>query len=152
MALTAHSINTEVKKCLDAGCDVHLAKPVNKATLLKLINDITSHSSDLEDICNQEKIEIHVDPDLMPLIPEYIEHRREDVIKLMDLLEENSYRDIERCGHSMKGTGAGYGFDMITEIGALIEIAGKEGNRDQIQEGINRLNDYLEKLDIIEHE
>lgn len=152
VALTAHSINTEVKKCLDAGCDVHLAKPVNKATLLKLINDITSHSSDLEDICNQEKIEIHVDPDLMPLIPGYIEHRREDVIKLMDLLEENSYRDIERCGHSMKGTGAGYGFDMITEIGALIETAGKEGNRDQIQEGINRLNDYLEKLDIIERE
>ncbi len=152
VALTAHSINTEVKKCLDAGCDVHLAKPVSKAILIKLINDITSSSSGFEDISNEEKIEIHVDPDLMPLIPGYIEHRHEDVIKMMDLLEENSYRDIERCGHSMKGTGAGYGFDMITEIGAFIEIAGREGDRDQIQAGINRLKDYLEKLDIIEGE
>lgn len=152
VALTAHSINTEVKKCLDAGCDVHLAKPVSKADLLKVIKDITSPYSDPEDISNNERIEIHADPDLMPLIPGYIEHRHQDVTRMKYLLENNSFRDIERCGHSMKGSGAGYGFDGITEIGAFIEIAGKEENREQIQEGISRLMIYLEKLDIVEGE
>ncbi len=152
VALTAHSINTEVKKCFDAGCDVHLAKPVSKADLLKVIRDTISKFSYSEDISNNERIEIHADPDLMPLIPGYIEHRHDDVGKMKDLLENNSFRDIERCGHSMKGSGAGYGFDGITEIGGFIEIAGKEGNREQIQEGINRLKIYLEKLDIVEGE
>ena len=152
VALTAHSINTEVKKCLDAGCDVHLAKPVSKADLMNLIKNITSFSSGSEEISSKERIEIYADPDLMPLIPGYIEHRQEDISKIKDLLENNSYRDIERCGHSMKGSGAGYGFDRITEIGAFIEIAGREENKDQIQEGINQLKDYLEKIDIVEGE
>ena len=152
VALTAHSINTEVKKCLDAGCDVHLAKPVKKADLLNVIKGITSPYSVTEDTDNNDRIEIHADPDLMPLIPGYIEHRHHDVTKMKSLLENNSFRDIERCGHSMKGTGAGYGFDGITEIGAFIEIAGKEENREQIEEGISRLMNYLEKLDIVEGE
>lgn len=152
VALTAHSINTEVKKCLDAGCDVHLAKPVSKADLLNVIKGITSPYSDSEDTGNSDRIEIHADPDLMPLIPGYIEHRHQDVTKMKSLLENNSFRDIERCGHSMKGTGAGYGFDGITEIGAFIEIAGKEENSEQIEEGISRLMIYLEKLDIVEGE
>ncbi len=152
VALTAHSINTEVEKCFDAGCDVHLAKPVSKDDLLKVIKEIIPKTSDSEDTSNKERIEIHADPELMPLIPGYIEHRHEDVIKMNDLLENNLYRDIERCGHSMKGTGAGYGFHGITEIGAFIEIAGKEENREQIQIGINRLITYLEKLDIVEGE
>ena len=50
VALTAHSINTEVKKCLNAGCDMHLAKPVIKTDLIKLINDITSPSSYSENL------------------------------------------------------------------------------------------------------
>ncbi len=149
IALTAHSINTEVKKCLDAGCDVHLAKPVSKDDLLKLIKEITSSSSDSEGVGNGEKIEIHADPDLMPIIPGYIEHRHKDISEMKDLLENNSFRDIERCGHNMKGSGAGYGFEGITEIGTFIEIAGKEENREHIQEGINRLITYLEKLEII---
>ncbi|MBD3276764.1 MAG: PAS domain S-box protein, partial [Candidatus Aegiribacteria sp.] len=41
VALTAHTINTEVQKCLDSGCDVHLAKPVSKKGLIRLISTIT---------------------------------------------------------------------------------------------------------------
>lgn len=170
VALTAHSIDTEVKKCFDAGCDVHLAKPVSKTDLMDLIIDITSSYSDSKDISkkegneinsdpdlsgdisDKERIEIHPDPDLMALIPGYIEHRHENVSEMIELLENSSYRDIERCGHSMKGSGAGYGFDAITEIGAFIETAGKEENREKIQEGIDKLISYLEKLDIVEGE
>lgn len=161
VALTAHSINTEVKKCLDSGCDVHLAKPVNKTALIKLITDITSSGDSQKKTEssgkqvkseNHSRIRIHVDPDLMELIPGYIEHRNEDVAKMLDLLEKESYRKIERCGHSMKGTGGGYGFNEISKIGDFIENAGKAKDKILIQEGINQLKNFLEKLEIIEEE
>lgn len=41
VSLTAHAIKEEVDKCLAAGCDTHLSKPIKKATLLQTIKDLT---------------------------------------------------------------------------------------------------------------
>lgn len=38
ISLTAHAIKEEVDKCMAAGCDTHLSKPVKKTTLLKTID------------------------------------------------------------------------------------------------------------------
>ncbi len=155
VALTANTINTEIRKCLDAGCDVHLAKPVNKNALIKLIAELTD-KVELEEIGLTEepvksgRIEITVDPDLIELIPGYISHRHEDIEKLNTLLKKRQYRDIERCGHSMKGSGSGYGFDEISKIGAFIERAGRSESLMRVEEGIKKLEQYLDNLEIVE--
>ena len=41
LALTAHALREEVTRCLDAGCDGHLAKPVNRIRLIERIRDAT---------------------------------------------------------------------------------------------------------------
>ncbi len=40
VSLTAHAIKEEVDKCLAAGCDTHLSKPIKKATLLQTIQEL----------------------------------------------------------------------------------------------------------------
>jgi len=37
IALTAHAIKEEIDKCIAAGCDTHVGKPVKKATLIQTI-------------------------------------------------------------------------------------------------------------------
>jgi len=37
IALTAYALNSDVTRCVEAGCDSHIAKPVKKDTLLKAI-------------------------------------------------------------------------------------------------------------------
>src|SRR5206468_3041040 len=41
IALTAFALREEVQKSLDAGCTVHLTKPIKKATLLNAIQEYT---------------------------------------------------------------------------------------------------------------
>ena len=38
IALTASALSEDVSRCLEAGCDLHLSKPVRKATLLDVIH------------------------------------------------------------------------------------------------------------------
>jgi CheY-like chemotaxis protein len=40
VSLTAHALKEEVDKCMEAGCDTHLSKPIKKATLLKTIEKL----------------------------------------------------------------------------------------------------------------
>jgi len=41
ISLTAHAIREEIDKCMAAGCDTHLSKPIKKATLLQTIEELT---------------------------------------------------------------------------------------------------------------
>ncbi|MBV8358645.1 MAG: response regulator, partial [Deltaproteobacteria bacterium] len=40
VALTAHTLDEEVKAAQQAGCDLHLSKPLRKTTLLRTIDMI----------------------------------------------------------------------------------------------------------------
>ena len=41
ISLTAHAFKEEIDRCLEAGCNTHLSKPVKKATLISTIQTYT---------------------------------------------------------------------------------------------------------------
>jgi HPt (histidine-containing phosphotransfer) domain-containing protein len=98
---------------------------------------------------DKEKIVVIVDPEIADLIPGFLNNRKEDIKNLELYLEEGDFEQIERLGHSMKGSGAGYGFNGISEIGKAIEIAGKKKDVEGIKGGIANLKDYLDRVEIV---
>jgi PAS domain S-box-containing protein len=42
IALTASALKEEVSRCLEAGCDAHVSKPVKRLTLLKVIGEVVT--------------------------------------------------------------------------------------------------------------
>ena len=97
---------------------------------------------------SDEKIIVQVDEDLEDLIPGFLENREQDVEKLRLELEQNNFVNVTSIGHSLKGVGGGYGFDLMSEIGANIEIAGKESNADAIHDYIEQLDHYLKCVEV----
>ena len=100
-------------------------------------------------ISEGSKIIVKVDPELAELIPAFLKNRDEDIHLLMEGLKKNNYEIIERTGHGMKGSGSGFGFEAITEIGARIEQAAKHQDTDEVQKGIDELSDYVRRLEVI---
>ncbi len=92
---------------------------------------------------------VYVDIDLEELIPDFMENRKNDVTLIYQHLQNGEIDEIMRLGHSMKGSGGGYGFDKITEIGAEMEDAAKVGNLDKISKANAQLNNYLQKVKIV---
>jgi hypothetical protein len=49
----------------------------------------------------------------------------------------------------MKGSGGGYGFDPVTELGGLIERAGQDRDGEAVLEAASTLRHYVDKVEII---
>lgn len=91
----------------------------------------------------------YIDIDLEELIPEYLENRKSDVIVIRELLQQNDLTEIRRLGHSMKGSGGGYGFDEISVIGRHIEDAALAGDLEVIKTQTQVLHKYIETVTIV---
>src|SRR4029450_4650966 len=156
LALTAHALPEEVQKSLDAGCTAHLTKPIRKATLLHAIEEHTmgrvrvrvdsrlaelvpgyleNRRRDVEAIAAGLAPAEYETARLAELVPGYLENRRRDVEAIAAALALADYETVRILGHNMKGSGAGYGLNRITEIGGSLEQAagrrGPEGSRAQ---------------------
>ncbi len=98
---------------------------------------------------SENRIEVSVDPELEELIPGFIKGRKKDVETIRESIETGDFETIQILGHSMKGNGAGYGFDEISAIGKRIETAAKEKNPNEIEECLLDLLTYLNNVDVV---
>ena len=102
---------------------------------------------------NQDKkVIVTVDSDLEDLIPGYFENRQKDIRSIRKALENDDYETIRILGHSMKGSGGGYGFDAITDIGRSLEEDANVGNADGIRKHTDELSSYLERVEVVYEE
>jgi len=89
------------------------------------------------------------DEDLWELVPEFLANRRRDVDSLRAAVQCGDHATIQRLGHNMKGTGAPFGFQEITEIGTGLEVAGRDAANASAASLTDRLDDYLTRLQVV---
>ena len=106
---------------------------------------MTQHSALKQD----EKIIVHVDPEIADLIPGFLENRRKDIKAMDEALKQGDFETIEVLGHSMKGAGGSYGFDAITDIGKSLEQAAKDNDAEVIQRSVQELAAYLARVEVL---
>jgi len=98
---------------------------------------------------SSEPIPVRVEPELEDIVPIFLERRRQEVTRLREQLDQNDYEAIALAGHSMKGTGGGYGFAAISEMGARLERAGKDRDDAAVASVVAELADYLERVELV---
>lgn len=96
-----------------------------------------------------DKIRVEVEADLEDLIPGYLGNLAKNLDKIDEALQGSDFETSRVLGHNMKGSGGGYGFDYISEMGKKIESASKESDASPVQEAVAALRDYLERVDVV---
>ncbi len=96
-----------------------------------------------------EKIVVYVDPEIADIVPGFLENRQKDIKSIQGALLKEDYETIQTLGHSMKGSGAGYGFDAISDIGSMLEQEAENRNVEGIRRGVEELSTYLEQIDVV---
>ncbi|MBX3021587.1 MAG: Hpt domain-containing protein [Bdellovibrionales bacterium] len=87
-----------------------------------------------------------VPEELMHLIPGFIDRREAEITELNALLRDSDFQGIQHVGHRLKGTGLGYGFPAVSEIGRYLEESAKNQAADQIRSWIDQLGQLAAHL------
>lgn len=95
------------------------------------------------------KIVVEIDPDLEELIPGYLQNRRNDIEDIRKALDSADFELIQQMGHTMKGSGGGYGFDFISAIGLTLEEGAKEKSVEKVQDSLRGLCDFLDRVEVV---
>jgi signal transduction histidine kinase/CheY-like chemotaxis protein len=154
LALTAHAMKEEVQKSLDAGCDAHVLKPIAKQTLFEVVStwaarDVAPaplHLASSAAAASAGAVATAVDQSLADVVPEYLDKRRRDVPAMLTSLGFSDYESIRVLGHNMKGSGGGFGFPLLSEIGAKIEKAALDRDAAAVRGQIDALATYLNDI------
>jgi len=151
IALTAHAFREDIQKSLDVGCTDHITKPIRKQGILEAIHKHTAGvlEKELADEGQGKRIIVNPPAEIQDLIPVFLANRDKDVITLRQKLEDDDFQAIRMLAHSMKGSGASYGFDTITDIGRSLEQAAQEKDRQEIRKWTDRLSTYIENIEVI---
>jgi len=149
VAMTAHSDPAELKKCLTAGATSVLQKPLERrrlnATVARLVSSPPVKRAEIEAEPEDDLPEnvVGIDPDIQDLVPKFLENQKAHADLILELTASGDFDAARRIAHNMKGTGKGYGFDVISDLGSSIEQAASRSAAEEVQKLAKELSRYL---------
>jgi signal transduction histidine kinase/HPt (histidine-containing phosphotransfer) domain-containing protein len=139
LALTAHTAFEDMHRCVTAGCNAHLSKPISKGDL---ITAIEKHLR-LKSPESKPSGRIPMPAGVEELVPSYLARRRQEVPEMLELLAHSDFARLASLGHDLKGSGGGYGFPELTRLGAALEEFANQKDGPACGTKMTELVDYL---------
>jgi signal transduction histidine kinase/FixJ family two-component response regulator len=137
VAFTAHGDGPAVERALMLGCDAVVRKPVTIDRLGAALEALLGKGAPAR------REPIAIDRRIADLVPRFIEVCQKECVDLRRAFAAERWIDASRIGHTLRGSGGGYGLDEITRLGQAIQEAADARDAAQLSALAERLDGYL---------
>jgi PAS domain S-box-containing protein len=149
VAMTAHAVKEYIDKCLESGMDGYLSKPVRRSDLLDVVDKWTSRTVIMKDDQaasplieqnkdSEEKVIMDYDAALLEFSDDkaflrevmdgFVENVEKQLILIRQAIADGDAALVGKESHSIKGGSGNLKARELSEMAALMEKLGKEGN------------------------
>jgi HPt (histidine-containing phosphotransfer) domain-containing protein len=94
-----------------------------------------------------ERVHVEVTSTVAALVPGFLANRDKDARSARAALKRRDFHALWVLAHTMKGLGASYGFDGISDIGKMLEQASLAHDEGNARRAIEALESYLGRVD-----
>jgi PAS domain S-box-containing protein len=170
IAMTAHAMKGDRERCLQAGMDDYISKPIEPQELLHAIRKWTTSSppkaitgqkvskeeaADQGAVLHAEEAIARFDGDeefFKEMLWEFLKYAPEQMKTLYQAIGKGQAKEVERVAHGIKGAAANLGAKGIAEVCLKLELLGRTGDfaeaaimLDNLKSEFKRLKGHAQK-------
>jgi two-component system, sensor histidine kinase and response regulator len=155
IAMTAHAMKGDMERCLEAGMDGYVSKPVKPQELFKTIESLgAGHGAPEENLLVEQIMDIEAamarvdgDVDLLREIAcLFLDSCPELVGQISDAVDRADGKALENAAHTLKGSVGNFGAKPAYEAALSLEMLGRSGDLSKAGEALAVLDGALQDL------
>lgn len=145
VALTANTTPEDRARCLQAGCDDYLPKPIDRDKFFATLN---RHLAPADATATEVAVhsELLDEPDLAHLVEKFLDFLPEKVAVIRKAAEQQDWETLKDVAHQLKGLGGGYGYPEITRLAAKLEFQTLSKNQLEVDALVANIINYCERI------
>ncbi len=165
VAMTADAMEGDREKCIEAGMDDYITKPIHLDVVYKLLEKWGSRKAagqarNVQPIAEADilsrimkrltNLGIDSDPDFVEdLIASYLSYATNQLSHLRTSLERGNADDVQFAAHSLRGSSLNLSLIELASLCQIIENKSRENNLDGLLDMMNKVEEEFSKAQIL---